>query len=577
MIRPEVPGGSSVARWGAAALGTILALAGLARAGADPDPNDAIAKGRDLFLREWFPGEGTRPGGDGLGPVYNDTSCVACHGLGGPGGAGPSNKNAEILTAVRSGLTAVVRQLDEQARALQAAEAKSKPAEKLELQARKGEPAPKRPGTTDGPAATEASRESKQDTQLTRVQPVKPDLETHEGPNLEISPDGLTRVQPVKPDLEKLAELHPAFRSARSITLHLFSTDPNYPAWRARLLGLNNQGKPAQGKGPVATEKDRTSADVLAIRQQVASRPANKLPRVQHGAFTLVLSRRNPPALFGAGLIDAIPESVIEEGLRKTFPEFPEIQGRVNRLPDGSIGRFGWKAQTASLKEFVLTACAVELGLEVPDHPQGKLPQVPQRQGLKPGLDLDAAECDALIAFVRNLAPPTQRRPSSPRQAQTVQEGRKRFEEAGCATCHTPKLGKVDRVFSDLLLHDMGPELADNGVYGGDSSDPEADPPAAMSAVPGRAQGGAAVAVKGRRGASRQEWRTPPLWGFRDTAPYLHDGRAATLEEAVAFHGGQAARSAEKFFQLPPEQRRAVEIFLKSLTAPAATELAQAH
>src|SRR5262249_12348681 len=159
----------------------------------------------------------------------------------------------------------------------------------------------------------------------------------------------------------------------------------------------------------------------LAIQQQVANRPANKLAQAQHGDFTLVLSRRNPPALFGAGQIDAIPDADIEKAARKTFPEFPEIRGRVNRLPDGSIGRFGWKAQTGSLKEFVLTACAVELGLEVPDHPQGKLPQVPQRPGRKPGLDMDAAETDALIAFVRNLAPPTQRRPSSERETRVVE------------------------------------------------------------------------------------------------------------------------------------------------------------
>src|SRR5215470_4771126 len=108
MTRPESPGRSFTAQWGAAALGTLVALAGLARAGTDPDPNEAVAQGRELFLREWFPGEGSRHGGDGLGPVYNDTSCVACHGMGGPGGAGPSNKNAEILTAVPRPLAAVV-------------------------------------------------------------------------------------------------------------------------------------------------------------------------------------------------------------------------------------------------------------------------------------------------------------------------------------------------------------------------------------------------------------------------------------------------------------------------------------
>src|SRR5262249_59448301 len=115
----------------------------------------------------------------------------------------------------------------------------------------------------------------------------------------------------------------------------------------------------------------------------------------------------------------------------------------------------------------------------------------------KPALDMDAAESNALIAFVRNLAPPTQRRPSSPREAQTVQDGKKRFEEAGCATCHTPKLGSIDRLFSDLLLHDMGPELADNGVYGNSSPESDPDEPAELNSVAGAGAGGAPVLAKG--------------------------------------------------------------------------------
>ena len=68
--------------------------------------------------------------------------------------------------------------------------------------------------------------------------------------------------------------------------------------------------------------------------------------------------------------------------------------------------------------------------------------------------------------------------------------------------------------------------------------------------------------------ATRQEWRTPPLWGFRDSGPYLHDGRAATLEEAVALHGGEAANSAREFFGLAPRERQQVNAFLKTLAAP---------
>ncbi len=69
-------------------------------------------------------------------------------------------------------------------------------------------------------------------------------------------------------------------------------------------------------------------------------------------------------------------------------------------------------------------------------------------------------------------------------------------------------------------------------------------------------------------GAPRQEWRTPPLWGLRDSAPYLHDGRAATIEQAIALHGGEGQKTAERFFALSQDERLHVMTFLKSLVAP---------
>ena len=75
------------------------------------------------------------------------------------------------------------------------------------------------------------------------------------------------------------------------------------------------------------------------------------------------------------------------------------------------------------------------------------------------------------------------------------------------------------------------------------------------------------------RPASRFEWRTPPLWGFRDSAPYLHDGRARTLDQAVSFHGGEATGIAQSYFTLTGKERRQLEAFLKSLTAPSQPEL----
>jgi hypothetical protein len=127
-----------------------------------------------------------------------------------------------------------------------------------------------------------------------------------------------------------------------------------------------------------------------------------------------------------------------------------------------------------------------------------------------------------------------------------MREGRLLFAEVGCAGCHAPSLGRVRGIYSDLLLHDMGRSLSDSGMYYGfqDTGSPT--------------------------GPRSNEWRTPPLWGYRDSGPYLHDGRAQTLEETVALHGGQGSRSAKKFFDLSPQQQMQIETFLKSLMAPSA-------
>jgi CxxC motif-containing protein (DUF1111 family) len=162
------------------------------------------------------------------------------------------------------------------------------------------------------------------------------------------------------------------------------------------------------------------------------------------------------------------------------------------------------------------------------------------------GLDLTQAECDALVAYVRHLPAPAPRRPRGAQESEAIAKGRSLFEVAGCATCHRRRLGDIDGIYSDLLLHDMGETLSDSGSYYGENS---------SGSTPG--------AVKS------QEWRTPPLWGFRDSAPYLHDGRAATLEQAVSFHGGQARDSAKRFFELSTEEPLRVQAFLRS-PAPSA-------
>jgi CxxC motif-containing protein (DUF1111 family) len=123
-------------------------------------------------------------------------------------------------------------------------------------------------------------------------------------------------------------------------------------------------------------------------------------------------------------------------------------------------------------------------------------------------------------------------------------------------------------IYSDLLLHDMGNILSSAGSYGSRLFDSDADretlAEAEFPSGPDAFAGGPAHATP----ASRREWRTPPLWGIRDSAPYLHDGRAETLEQAIAFHDGEAQKTRDRYFRLKPDERLVVQSFLKSLVAP---------
>jgi CxxC motif-containing protein (DUF1111 family) len=448
----------------------------------------AIGRGRDLFVREWMPDDPRTHGGDGLGPVYNDSSCTSCHNLGGIGGGGPNGKNVDILS-VRGRSHSQTHQ-------------------------------------ADGDRAAASTREAVQ-------------------------------------------EVHPGFRSATSVVLHRFGIAPDYVVWRLERLGM------AVGTAPAGIPANLLDGppDVLAkvdIEHSRASARSSRAPRIfttkQSLPRNLAVGRsqRNPTALFGAGLIDAIPDHVIEEQAARTRTRFPEIHGRVSRPEDGRVGRFGWKAQISTLREFVLTACSVELGLEVPGHPQGGDPQVPDIRA--PGLDLTSSECDDLFAFIRSLRAPREQDGLDDGSASEIRAGKELFRSIGCGVCHVPDLGDVQGIYSDLLLHDMGPESSDTGSYRVFRPEPMSP---GLAAPDLRAEGHPENKRPATTEATEREWRTPPLWGIRDSSPYLHDGRADTLDQAIALHGGQGKDSAARYFGLSPRRRQQVQAFLKSLVAPA--------
>jgi hypothetical protein len=202
------------------------------------------------------------------------------------------------------------------------------------------------------------------------------------------------------------------------------------------------------------------------------------------------------------------------------------------------------------LSEFVRVACANELGLGNPLQAQPASLSQPQYRPR--GLDLTDQQCDQMTAFIASLPRPEEVIPTSAAEAARAAAGKKHFKQIGCINCHTADIAEAQGIYSDFLLHEMGEGLGGGGggFYGADLPDSSEQPDS---------DGGS---------TSPSEWRTPPLWGVADSAPYLHDGRAATLAEAIKLHAGQAASSANRFAGLSDVQQEELIAFLNTLRAP---------
>ena len=261
--------------------------------------------------------------------------------------------------------------------------------------------------------------------------------------------------------------------------------------------------------------------------------------------------RVNTPALWGLGLIDELSTGsisrsrygrVIDAVAKELELDFSRTTpGRLRTLPDGRVGKFGWKGQFATLEEFVAAACAVEMGLTNPLRAQNKPGTFTEDESAK--LDMSQEQFDALLAFVAELPPPRQVLPTDSTARAAALHGEQVFESVGCADCHVPDLGGVEGVYSDFCLHRVASR--NNGGYGEELK----VPPPEEHPLP-------------------DEWKTPPLWGVADTAPYWHDGSAATLEDAISRHDGAARSVRERFDRLSPEHRKDLLAFLKTLKAP---------
>jgi len=263
-----------------------------------------------------------------------------------------------------------------------------------------------------------------------------------------------------------------------------------------------------------------------------------------------VVARRITTPLFGLGLMEAIPDETIQANARRPQPD--GIHGRISLITDvttqsSRVGRFGWKAQQATLLAFAADAYVNEMGITsrffpTENAPNGNTELLSLVDTTADPEDVtnpvtDKGDIDAAADFIRLLAPP----PALPLN-RSAEAGRRLFTDIGCASCHTPtqQTGNSEvaalryqpvNLYSDLLLHDMG-RLAD-GI--------------------------------GQAAAGPHEMKTAPLWGLRVRPVFLHDGRAATPDAAIMGHDGEAARSRDRYRQLNPVQRRQLLDFLNSI------------
>lgn len=249
--------------------------------------------------------------------------------------------------------------------------------------------------------------------------------------------------------------------------------------------------------------------------------------------------------LFGLGLVEAIPEEDIAGRAAGAGASPDGVSGRLGRTTDGRTGRFGRKADFASIHDFVDSALLTELGLTTPDRPRelgvGGEP-LPPSIDPTPNPEMDQRGIQLLVDYIRLLALPARERSEHEAVRDSILRGEVVFEEVGCASCHTPSLQtgrsevaaldrKVVPLYSDLLLHDLGPELA-------------------SVCAPGVAP---------------TEHRTAILAGLRHRGELMYDGRARSPEQAVLLHGGEASGVREAFQALDPESRALLLRFLGSL------------
>lgn len=439
----------------------------------EPDINN----GRVLFERDWVANKSLRTGG--LGPLFNATSCAACHSQGGTGGGGDNRHNAQLLSIL---------------------------------------PAKNRFGKFD------------------------------------LSEQSIERM------FEEGEKIHQDLANVNGMVLHRFGAIDTYADWRNQLLWGEVDSRVAN--------RNNQMLDHMPIHRITRGIPSEKTRsgKSPESQITLQISQRNTPSLFGAGLIEAIPNEVLKEIVESQESVDDGIRGKVARIKS-EFGKFGWRGQQGSLEKFTIQACAVELGLRTPTQPENDLPEtleIPENFSPRRGIDMTEKEIVDLVGFIRQLPPPLEKLPEEPKQLEAVKKGEIVFNRLNCAACHVKKVGELDGVYSDFLMHDMGPELADvSGVVSKSSRE-------IRQSIGGYFGPSSTLPTETRTAVSvgtDSFWQTPPLWGIAQSAPYMHDGRAKNIQEAILAHGGEAEEAKQGFKRLTAKYRRYLLTYMETLGA----------
>jgi len=344
-------------------------------------------------------------------------------------------------------------------------------------------------------------------------------------------------------------------RSSLLMRISIPGSDEHGGAVAAPGYGLQVQDKAAYGKQPEAkvniayTYQTFYFDDGESYELRTPTYTLTNLYTPISGAY--LLSPRLAPPMIGLGLLEAVPEADIVANADPNDANGDGIKGVANYVWDVTtqskkLGRFGWKANTASIVTQVATAFNQDMGITSRILPIENSYGQTQYDGLHDDPELPDTTLNNVKFYAQTLCVPARRNVTDA----TVKRGEQLFILAKCANCHKQTLrtgvnvafpavsNQVIHPYSDLLVHNMGPGLADNR-------------PDFL--------------------ADGQSWRTAPLWGLglyttvNNPGYYLHDGRARTMVEAIMWHGGEAAQSKAYYSHLSKSDRDAVLKFLQSL------------